>query len=150
MYWSLFFSPKSGEPYYKVSTPEPVAEHAPVPPIQSTPAPKKRVVPVYVPPPDHIDAVLVEKAAVYGVDVALARKVAFCESRWAVHAHNTKNRDGSNDGGLMQINSVHLPELHARGLDRFDLEDGVEFAMILMARNGTRDYKASEWCWAHI
>lgn len=40
-----------------------------------------------------------------------------CESKWNPNAMNTKNRDGSYDMGLFQINSVHKDISNANKLD---------------------------------
>lgn len=65
-------------------------------------------------------------------------KIAECESRLSPLAHNPHNRDGTTDGGLMQINSVHSPRLEALGLDKYDPEDAVYFARILYDESKAR------------
>ena len=71
----------------------------------------------------------------------LAIAVARCESRLNPQAYNPH----SDDGGLYQINQVHLPELEKLGLDRFDLEDNLTFARMLYERNGWQDWV----CYTH-
>lgn len=52
----------------------------------------------------------------YGVSPYILYGIARVESRLNPQAINTKNRNGSVDRGLMQINSVHLPVLEKSGI----------------------------------
>ena len=47
-----------------------------------------------------------------------------------------RNRNGTIDCGLWQINDIHLPEMERLGLDRNDPEDATAFARILYDRAG--------------
>lgn len=69
-------------------------------------------------------------------DPHTAIAIATCESGLKPGAYNPHNRDGSNDGGLWQINSVHQPALERMGLDRWDPEDATKFARHLYEQNG--------------
>ena len=100
----------------------------------------------FVQPPQNIKVVIEEKASKHGVDANLMKAISFCESDYRANAVNV-NKSGSKDGGVAQINDLHLPELKKLGLDRHDVEDGYEFLAILLKRNGTNDYKASKDCW---
>lgn len=63
-----------------------------------------------------------DAAAYHGVNSKLLRSIAVHESRMnplAIH----RNTDGSEDIGLMQINSTHLPRLAAFGITRSALFD---------------------------
>lgn len=72
-------------------------------------------------------------------DKALA--IAMCESGLKPHAFNPHNRDGSTDGGLWQINSVHDARLKELGLDKYDPEDATTFARMLYDERGSfRDW----------
>lgn len=51
----------------------------------------------------------------HGVDPVLLKAIATTESSLNPAALN-KNTNGSRDYGLMQINSVHLPELRKKGI----------------------------------
>ena len=67
-------------------------------------------------------ACLQDAARTYGVHLRLLTAIAQVESRLqpdAVH----RNRDGSVDIGLMQINSRWLPTLREHGIERHDLLD---------------------------
>lgn len=55
-------------------------------------------------------------AARHGLDPDLVRAVAYFESRLNPTAIN-KNKNGTVDVGLMQINSVHFPRLANEGID---------------------------------
>ncbi|MBE3061024.1 MULTISPECIES: lytic transglycosylase domain-containing protein [Pseudomonadota] len=61
-------------------------------------------------------------AAYHRVDPLLARSIAIHESRLNPRATH-RNSDGSEDIGLMQINSVHLPRLARFGITRDMLFD---------------------------
>ena len=100
----------------------------------------------FIPPPQEIKVIIEEKANKYGVDPILMKAISFCESDYRANAYN-ENGNKSNDKGVAQINSLHLPELKKLGLDRSDVSDAYEFMAILLKRNGTNDYKASKECW---
>lgn len=92
------------------------------------------------------------KAKEYGVTVPMPviMEIVRCESSYNHKAYNPSNRDGSTDGGLFQLNSVHDAELKALGLDKYDRNDNIEFAMRLMKRSGTGPWYSSAACWDHI
>ena len=69
-------------------------------------------------------------------DPHTAIAIAHCESGLRPNAYNPKNNNGSTDGGLWQINSVHDARLQRLGLDKFDPEDATKFARILYDENG--------------
>jgi len=79
------------------------------------------------------------------------QKVAFCESgsrQFDGFGRVIKNRVGTPDYGLFQINAVHFPEAKSLGLDVMKEEDNIKFAMVLYKRNGLADWKASRQCLA--
>ena len=57
------------------------------------------------------------------------------------------NPNGSYDFGPAQINSVHTRELESLGLDITKWQDTVRYAFILLNREGTQPWSASETCW---
>ena len=69
-------------------------------------------------------------------DPATAIAIAHCESGLKPNAYNPKNNNGSTDGGLWQINSVHDARLQRLGLDKYDPEDATKFARMLYEENG--------------
>ena len=76
----------------------------------------------------------------YGVSPLLLKAVAMQESGMRADAIN-RNRDGSTDIGLMQINSRWLPYLARHGLKRDDLWDpcvNVHVGAWIMASNFSR------------
>lgn len=73
-------------------------------------------------------------------DPQTAIAVATCESGLKPTAHNPTNRDGSTDGGLWQINSVHDETLKQMGLDKYNPEDATKFARMLYDKNGFNDW----------
>lgn len=66
--------------------------------------------------------------------------IANCESGLNPDAYNPNNTDGTTDGGLWQLNSVHDKRLKELGLDKFDPEDATEFARILYEESGFRPW----------
>jgi len=100
----------------------------------------------YTEPPQSLKTIIEEKAEKHGIDPNLMSAISYCESDYNIKAQN-KNTNSSIDGGVAQLNSVHLPELNRLGLDRFNPSDAYEFMAILIKRNGTSDYLASKSCW---
>jgi hypothetical protein len=77
-------------------------------------------------------------------DEITALKIAQCESGLNPNAHNNRNKNGSTDGGLYQINSVHDKRLNELGLDKYDIEDNIAFARRLYEENGWRPWVCSK------
>lgn len=74
--------------------------------------------------------------------------VSICESGLSVKTKPNGNENGSIDTGLMRVNSIHLPETKKLGLSIANYEDNVSYALILIKKNGWRDYSASKSCWS--
>ena len=73
----------------------------------------------------------------FDVPVRLLQAIAEVETGMNVAAINT-NKDGSEDIGLMQINSTWLPVLKRHGIERKDLWDGCTNVMVgawILAQN---------------
>jgi len=73
-------------------------------------------------------------------DEITALRIAQCESGLNPLAHNNRNKNGSTDGGLYQINSVHDKRLNELGLDKYDIEDNIAFARRLYEENGWKPW----------
>lgn len=73
-------------------------------------------------------------------DAETAVAVAKCESGLNPTAYNPTNTNGSTDGGLFQINSVHDKTLNSLGLDKFNPVDATKFARMLYDKNGFTDW----------
>ena len=69
-------------------------------------------------------------------------EVARCESKL-----NPKADRRGIDGGLLQINQVHLPELARLGLDRYELYDNLAYSRILYDQSGLTPWNMSRYCW---
>ena len=69
-------------------------------------------------------------------DPHTAVAIARCESGLKANAYNPENNNGSTDGGLWQINSVHNGTLENMGLTKWDPEDATEFARHLYDQRG--------------
>lgn len=59
-----------------------------------------------------------------------------CESGLKPSAYNPSNKDGTTDGGIFQVNSVHDKRLNELGLDKWDPEDNVKYARMLYEESG--------------
>ena len=69
-------------------------------------------------------------------------EVARCESS----LDPSRDRKGI-DGGLFQINQIHLPTLANLGLDRYDLHDNLTYSRILYDQSGLGPWDMSRYCW---
>ncbi len=104
---------------------------------------KKRVIEIdkelgtYWSNPKNVKALIRET---FPEEPTVAIAVATCESGLKPTAHNPHNRDGSVDGGIWQINSVHDKRLKELGLDKYDPEDATKFARMLYEERGFRDW----------
>lgn len=74
--------------------------------------------------------------ATFPEDPHTALMVANCESGLNPNAYNPHNNDGSTDGGLWQINSVHIKRMNELGLDRWNPEDATKYARMLYDEQG--------------
>ncbi|CAJ0692729.1 MULTISPECIES: lytic transglycosylase domain-containing protein [Ralstonia] len=73
--------------------------------------------------PTHALADCIDDAAAYhGVNAQVLRAIGYQESHLNPQAHN-RNRNGSEDLGMFQINTIHLPELSRYGIGRQALYD---------------------------
>lgn len=87
---------------------------------------------------------MIERLALeYGVDSGYAKKISWCESKNDPDAVNTNNRNGSNDMGVFQINSIHKVSDECR----LDAECNIRWAMEKMAREGFGAWYSSQSCW---
>lgn len=69
-------------------------------------------------------------------DAETALKIAKCESSLKPSAINNRNKNGTTDGGIFQINSVHDKRLNELGLDKFNADDNIKFARLLWEEQG--------------
>lgn len=69
-------------------------------------------------------------------------EIARCESG----LNPSADRKGI-DGGLFQINQVHLPALEQHGLDRYDLQDNLTYSRMLYDSQALSPWYMSEHCW---
>jgi len=90
-----------------------------------------------------IDFVIEAHAERIGMDANLAKKIAWCES-----GYQEKVVSRTGDRGIYQLNGVHDRELKKLDLDPFNFQENIEFAFILMERNGVRDWYSSRHCWS--
>lgn len=82
-----------------------------------------------------------DAASFHRVNPVILRAIAIVESGGRPDATN-RNRNGSVDYGMMQINSIHLPELARYGVGVSDLYDGCKsvFTGALILRRSIDKY----------
>lgn len=78
--------------------------------------------------------------------------IAQCESGLSqFNSNGSTTVSVTGDVGVFQINHVHFAEAKQLGLDiRNSQQDNIAYAMILYARNGTRDWNSSKACWKSL
>lgn len=64
----------------------------------------------FVKGPTIYDKYFMEAAEKYNVPVSMLKAIAKTESNFNIYAVNDKNKNGTVDRGIMQINSIHLNE----------------------------------------
>ena len=85
----------------------------------------------------------------YRLASSTIRAVAKCESSMYGGATHI-NSNGSKDWGLLQVNSIHIPDMLRLGLDITDPFDSLEYGFILMKTQGLRPWSASLQCWSKL
>lgn len=84
----------------------------------------------------------------YGVEPELALAIIKCESQMKTDAIGTKAVVGK-DYGLLQVNSYwHRKTMEKMGLDIERPSDSLEYGMMLLAKEGTRHWDSSKYCWS--
>ena len=73
-------------------------------------------------PPGALADCIDDAASYHGVNPQVLRAIGYQESHLNPQAHN-RNRNGSEDLGMFQINTIHLPELARYGVGRQMLYD---------------------------
>lgn len=85
-------------------------------------------------------------ASLHGVNVQVIQAIASVESNYRARAIN-RNRNGSADLGIMQINSSWLPTLRRYGISRSDLFDpciNIHVGAWILSQN-VRRFGATSW-----
>ena len=87
----------------------------------------------------------------YGNNERVSKNIATCESR--LHQFNAdgtvlKGKVNPKDIGLFQVNEkYHLADSRKLGMNIYEREGNVEYAMWLMSKQGTVPWNASKFCW---
>jgi hypothetical protein len=77
---------------------------------------------------------IVDEFSDLGVDVTMqALSIAKCESGFRYGAYNDKNSNGSNDGGVFQINSIHKQSDDVR----FNARNNIQWAKNKYIKDGS-------------
>ena len=82
----------------------------------------------------------------YDVDRNTVVAIAKCESRLVINATN-KNKNGTIDRGLLQVNSIHTKRAKDMGFDLNMPSESLEFGVWLMSKEGLRPWNSSKHCW---
>jgi len=109
-----------------------------------------------------IEELIEQKAIEYGVNPDMAKKIAWCESRYKQSGvginYRTKSvqvgtttqvvrYEHSRDYGIFQLNSVYqLPRAEVEGLNVHTLEGNLQFGLELMKSEGAGPWRASAHC----
>lgn len=93
----------------------------------------KRYVYIDIPLSAELQRHTQDVAQEYGIPLAEIYAVMSCESSFR-DGLVCKNKNGSRDVGLMQINSCNLKEIEALGLDVFDARDNIEAGVYLLKK----------------
>lgn len=92
------------------------------------------------------------RAAEAGVDPYIARKIAFCESTFRQFAEDGSPLRGlhnASDVGLFQINEkYHLAKSRELGLNIYELEGNIAYALYLIKEEGIHHWNWSKPCWS--
>jgi len=78
----------------------------------------------------------------YDWDTRIAHAICMAESGGNSQAYNGANSDGSNDAGLMQINSIHVDSGLISSEDRFNPEKNMAAAYAIYRGSGFRAWSA--------
>jgi len=108
-----------------------------------------RLVPVDYDPFANNPSVMADNP--FGKDAATFEKIKLAESSGNSKAIN-RNKNGTYDSGLYQINSMHIPELQKQGIiqnpnDLFNPEINTKAAAFLYQRDGLQPWSASKEKW---
>lgn len=95
---------------------------------------------------------IADEAVASGVDAELAIKISYCESRWRQYDKQGKPLRGMHnpdDVGLFQINeNYHLSRANKLGYDIYSTEGNIDYAMWLLANEGSKPWRWSKPCWS--
>jgi len=105
--------------------------------IVTEPAPKS--IPVTISKPLEGSCKLVDG---YEWDIKIAYAICMAESRGNPLAYNKANKNGSNDAGLMQINSIHVNSGLISSEDRFIPEKNLAAAYAIYKGSGFKAWSA--------
>jgi len=86
---------------------------------------------------------IVRQAEELGLDPTMPLKIAKAESRYIIRAVNNKNKNGSNDKGVFQINSIH----NLTDECRLNLYCNVKWSLEKMKKEGYGAWYSSEHKW---
>ncbi len=88
----------------------------------------------------------------YQADANLVTRIIQCESKSNPNARGyNRTKEGivwSTDYGPLQINNFyHQKKMQEMGLNIEAWGDSLEYGIALLAKEGTRHWKASQYCW---
>ena len=116
---------------------------------------------------ESLDSEIKRLSKKYEVDENLVREIGKCESELypeAVHENKRQRMVGydenkepiyesyvwSRDFGFLQVNDFyHEADMYAIGLDIHNWKESLEYGVLLLSRDGTRHWEASQFCWGN-
>lgn len=95
---------------------------------------------------------IIALSAKYGLHTDTTLRIAYCESTFRQHNQNgevLRGKVNSADVGVFQINEkYHLDQSKRLGLNIYQVDDNIEYAMWLMKKEGNRHWNWSKPCWS--
>jgi hypothetical protein len=74
-------------------------------------------------------------------------EIVGCESQYKFKQPQPKNKNGTYDHGLFQINDSWNNRAKKMGIDLDTIQGQFEFAKYLKEQNGLKDWNSSRHCW---
>lgn len=143
---ACFGVPTIEEPVYDIpELPKYAVEAQIKPKIAHTHVYKPRVAISRIPPP-AIAEIAKRVSTETGFSQTTIERIMYAESKYR-NVVSPQNKNGTYDNGIFQINDIHISEATRLGLDLKNPEDNATFAIVLMKRNGLRDWNASKINW---
>lgn len=101
--------------------------------------------------PLHMNSGLEDLVRKEFADTPVLIRISSCESHFRQYEDDGTIRRGrinSEDVGIFQINEhYHLEASKKIGIDIYTVSGQIAYTRLLYAKNGTRDWNWSRWCW---
>ena len=102
-------------------------------------------------PAQTVESMIAIRAKRAGISVSLANEIARCESgkkQFEADGRLLRGKINSKDVGIFQVNEkYHLVDSKKLGYNIYTPEGNIDYAMLLLKRDGTHHWNASKHCW---